>query len=275
MSHAEAQQVQSEKASNQSEVTVTETPTVQLATESKLESETQNNETQNNETQSEESQITETQTQVDTTENPSTTQLESQAETENSQETFESKVENSVTKQQENTDTYIGQVKWFNNRLGYGFITIMTPGEHDQEDIFVHQQHINPQSSDYRSLQQGEYVSFKLGAADGDTDSQGDGYTNQAINVTGVFGGSLLCDQIPRRGTMFTPRNMGRQSYYKSNRPRKFNNPIGNRSQFNDSNETQTDNYNERYNDRSRPQQNNGGWQRVGQRRHYNQYDDI
>lgn len=98
----------------------------------------------------------------------------------------------------------VGQVKWFNNRLGYGFITIVSPGVHNNEDIFVHQQHITPKTSDYRSLQQGEYVSFELGTADANSDAApseaaGGKHVNQAVKVTGVFGGALMCDQIPRR----------------------------------------------------------------------------
>jgi cold shock CspA family protein len=101
--------------------------------------------------------------------------------------------------------SYVGQVKWFNNRLGYGFITIISQGDRHNEDIFVHQQHITPKTSDYRSLQQGEYVSFQLGTADSsasgnaEASSESAKHINQAVNVTGVFGGTLMCDQIPRR----------------------------------------------------------------------------
>jgi cold shock CspA family protein len=95
------------------------------------------------------------------------------------------------------SESFVGQVKWFNNRLGYGFITIVSECERRSEDIFVHQQHITPLTSDYRSLQQGEYVSFQLGEAD--SEGEGARHTTQAVNVRGVFGGSLMCDQIPRR----------------------------------------------------------------------------
>ena len=104
-----------------------------------------------------------------------------------------------MTSESDSTN-YVGQVKWFNNRLGYGFITIISEGDRKNEDIFVHQQHITPKSSDYRSLQQGEYVSFQLGTPD--TSEEGAKHVNQAVKVTGVFGGSLMCDQIPRN----TPR---------------------------------------------------------------------
>jgi cold shock CspA family protein len=102
------------------------------------------------------------------------------------------------------TTSYVGQVKWFNNRLGYGFITIVSECERRNEDIFVHQQHITPQTSDYRSLQQGEYVSFQLGRADADAK-----HVTQAVNVTGVFGGPLMCDQIPRRNAPPATREEG------------------------------------------------------------------
>ena len=94
-------------------------------------------------------------------------------------------------------ESYVGQIKWFNNRIGYGFITIISESARKGEDIFVHQQHITPKTSEYRSLQQGEYVSFQLGTPD--TDSESAKHANQAVKVTGVFGGSLMCDQITRR----------------------------------------------------------------------------
>ena len=35
------------------------------------------------------------------------------------------------------TDIFTGRVKWFNNKAGYGFITI-TDGDRSGSDIFVH-----------------------------------------------------------------------------------------------------------------------------------------
>tara|TARA_A100001011_G_C14172585_1_gene783208 strand:+ start:66 stop:605 length:540 start_codon:yes stop_codon:yes gene_type:complete len=79
-----------------------------------------------------------------------------------------------------------GQVRWFNNTRGYGFITIH--GEQSQ-DVFVHQTNIHPAVSTYRSLVEGEYVSLDI--------SQDD--KKQAINVRGINGGSLRCDAIQQR----------------------------------------------------------------------------
>ena len=76
---------------------------------------------------------------------------------------------------------HIGQVKWWNDRLGFGFITFVNK----DEDIFVHHTGICPRVSNYRTLQKGEYVAFNIT----------DGHNGQqAISVTGVCGGDLMCD---------------------------------------------------------------------------------
>jgi cold shock protein len=80
--------------------------------------------------------------------------------------------------------SYHGQCKWFNDKLGYGFITIRSD-EYKGRDIFVHHSGIQPLNSDYKTLKKGEYISFNI--------KQG---TNglQAVSVTGIFGGTLMCD---------------------------------------------------------------------------------
>jgi cold shock CspA family protein len=89
--------------------------------------------------------------------------------------------------------SHLGRVKWFNSRLGYGFITV-TLGD-EEMDIFIHQSNVRPNVSKYRTLREGEYVSLNV------SESQD---TRQAIDVTGVNGGPLNCDlernQRPRRG---------------------------------------------------------------------------
>jgi CspA family cold shock protein len=68
---------------------------------------------------------------------------------------------------QVNIEAAEGQVKWFNNQKGYGFIV-----KDDSPDIFVHHSAINMEG--YRTLKPGEEVEFDL--------VQGEkGY--QAINV--------------------------------------------------------------------------------------------
>ncbi len=100
---------------------------------------------------------------------------------------------------------HTGQVKWFNRRRGYGFIKIIQTRESDEEgesfigkDVFVHQSHIRPKVSSYRSLEENEYVELGL--------SVDEKNTTQAVNVTGILGGSLLCDvqnERPMRSGQF------------------------------------------------------------------------
>jgi cold shock CspA family protein len=78
----------------------------------------------------------------------------------------------------------LGQVKWFDNKLGYGFVTVLT-NEHKGTDIFVHQTNVCPLETEFRTLMKGEYISLNVS---NDTKVQ-------AINVTGVLGGSLRCDE--------------------------------------------------------------------------------
>jgi cold shock protein len=52
-----------------------------------------------------------------------------------------------------------GQVKWFNNQKGYGFIV-----REEYPDIFVHHSAILMEG--YRTLQQGEDVTFNLRKGD-------------------------------------------------------------------------------------------------------------
>jgi len=82
---------------------------------------------------------------------------------------------------------YIGQCKWFNDKLGYGFITVVT-GDDKGKDIFVHHSGIKPLNSNYKTLKKGEYVNFNI--INGENGLQ-------AVLVTGVCGGSLMCDVLP------------------------------------------------------------------------------
>ena len=88
----------------------------------------------------------------------------------------------------EGSSPIVGQVKWFSNQLNYGFITVLSDGEHNGIDVFVHQTNISPQVSNYRTLSTGEYVSFIL------THNEGDKHPYQGTNITGYGGGKLMCD---------------------------------------------------------------------------------
>ena len=88
------------------------------------------------------------------------------------------------TSQQERiVGSELGQVKWFDNKLGYGFVTVLT-NAHKGTDIFVHQTNISPLETEFRTLMKGEYVSLNVSEDD----------KIQALNITGVLGGSLQCD---------------------------------------------------------------------------------
>lgn len=81
----------------------------------------------------------------------------------------------------------VGRVKWFNNKAGYGFITV-TDGARSGSDIFVHHSAINVESQQYRYLVQGEYVEFDLGTIESAK------HEWQALNVAGIRGGKLMCE---------------------------------------------------------------------------------
>ena len=87
----------------------------------------------------------------------------------------------------------IGQVKWFNNKIGYGFITLLTKNkEEENRDVFVHHMNVCPLESNYRTLKTGEYVEFDI-----QENCEGD-HKEQAINITGIYGRELNCDFVYR-----------------------------------------------------------------------------
>jgi CspA family cold shock protein len=85
------------------------------------------------------------------------------------------------------TEHLIGRVKWFNNKVGYGFITI-TDGNRSGNDIFVHHSAINVVNQQYKYLVQGEYVEFDLIRTDSSH------HEWQASNIIGIKGGKLMCE---------------------------------------------------------------------------------
>jgi cold shock protein len=84
-------------------------------------------------------------------------------------------------------ERFIGRVKWFNNKAGYGFITI-TDGAKSGTDVFVHHSTIQTGSEQYVYLVQGEYVEFQLAPVTKDS------HEFQAGDVRGVKGGKLMCE---------------------------------------------------------------------------------
>lgn len=118
-------------------------------------------------------------------------------------------METTFKETREHLDTskrYSGKVKWFNNKAGYGFITLNSSNPLDEElnnsDIFVHHSVINVKTEQYKYLVQGEYVELSLIPAKNQ-------YKYQASNVSGVGGGNLLCES----------RYLNDNHKYKSNNP--------------------------------------------------------
>ena len=94
---------------------------------------------------------------------------------------------------------YIGFVKWFNKKKGFGFITCINDGE--DRDIFFHYSSII--STSFKVLYPGEYVSF-------DTSVKVDKVDKVTCdNITGIMGGLTLAEN--------------EDSHYKVMPKRKFN----------------------------------------------------
>jgi cold shock CspA family protein len=80
-----------------------------------------------------------------------------------------------------------GRVKWFNNKTGYGFITV-TDGSRTGTDVFAHHSSIVVGSQQYKYLVQGEYVEFTL------SKTSGGAHEFQATNICGIKSGQLMCE---------------------------------------------------------------------------------
>ena len=82
-----------------------------------------------------------------------------------------------------------GRVKWFNNKAGYGFITVTDCETNEERDIFVHHSEIKVEQTQYKYLVQGEYIEFVIGAIarENNTDVH-------ATSVRGINGGKLMCE---------------------------------------------------------------------------------
>ena len=78
----------------------------------------------------------------------------------------------------------IGQVKWFNNKSGYGFITAVDDVE--SPEVFVHHSAIGTNEEQFRYLVQGEYVTFSI--------VEGEDGKQLASNVRGIREGPLMCE---------------------------------------------------------------------------------
>ena len=107
----------------------------------------------------------------------------------------------------------VGRVKWFNNKSGFGFITLC---DGDDKDIFVHYTCLRAENSPYKYLVQGEYVEFDL------VRTEEEKHEFHAANVSGIKGGLLMCQTHSLNNTVvrsYAPRPP-RRSYEDSGPPR-------------------------------------------------------
>lgn len=93
------------------------------------------------------------------------------------------------SKEQQSMKT-VGCVKWFNNKSGYGFVTIIDAKEESLKgrDIFAHHSSIKSTGDLYKYLVQGEYVEFTLQTMENKE------HEYQASNITGIMSGDLMCE---------------------------------------------------------------------------------
>lgn len=85
------------------------------------------------------------------------------------------------------SEKFTGRVKWFNNKAGYGFVTV-TDGSKSGSDVFIHHSAIKVDAEQYKYLVQGEYVEFTLSSVEGGK------HEFQAAEVCGIKGGKLMCE---------------------------------------------------------------------------------
>jgi cold shock CspA family protein len=75
----------------------------------------------------------------------------------------------------------VGQVKWFNAKAGFGFVTV------GSEDVFVHHSEIKVGKEQFRYLVEGEYVELTVTKNTGEEKRQGS-------EIRGIGGGRVMCE---------------------------------------------------------------------------------
>jgi cold shock CspA family protein len=118
------------------------------------------------------------------------------------------------------SQTLTGCVKWFNNGLNYGFITVLSDGEYRNTDVFVHQSNIRTARDCFRTLNTGECVQFELAKSDNEK------HPFHAINVQGFNGVQLRCE-VPRGRGFGRGRGRGRGNGSGNGRGRSYQNGNG------------------------------------------------
>tara|TARA_Y100000389_G_scaffold161729_1_gene164265 strand:+ start:5074 stop:5613 length:540 start_codon:yes stop_codon:yes gene_type:complete len=97
---------------------------------------------------------------------------------------FESKTENKTESRTESKKRVLGVVKWFNNKLGYGFISHKKENNEEQ-DIFVHWSNLLLNEHDFRTLYKDEVVEFEIQYCNFGQFAENKNKAIQACNVSG------------------------------------------------------------------------------------------
>ena len=116
----------------------------------------------------------------------------------------------------EDTERVTARVKWFNNKAGYGFITVMDSIDDSiPEDVFAHHSAICVSEEQYKYLVQGEYVQFTLSTVD-----NSNSHKYQAGDIKGMKGGKLLCETRNENRSNAPPRRNTESRGNRRERPR-------------------------------------------------------
>lgn len=92
------------------------------------------------------------------------------------------------------SERVLGRVKWFNNKNGYGFISVLDDSSDKVQDIFAHYSCIRgytPVRGDdfhYKYLVEGEYVEFILSKIEDEK------HEYKANDISGIKGNMLMCE---------------------------------------------------------------------------------
>jgi len=103
---------------------------------------------------------------------------------------------------------YTGKVKWFNNKSGFGFITVVNECDLSGKDIFAHHSSIVVKENIYKYLVQGEYVEFTIQQVE---TKKKDEHENHATNITGILKNELMCETRSQNKEFSKPRNTERK----------------------------------------------------------------
>lgn len=135
----------------------------------------------------------------------------------------------------------VGRVKWFNNKSGFGFITLCDDTD-KEKDIFVHYTCLRAENSPYKYLVQGEYVEFNL------TKSDDDNHEYHATDVTGIKEGLLMCQTHCLNNTLvrsYVPRPRRVHDEDRVGPPRERRQPVRNDQSVSVTDPTPTEGYTE------------------------------